>query len=292
MPTIALIGPGAIGGTLAAFLLENPANSVSICARTPFDTLEIRSSGQSQVHHPTVHSSADDVSPVDWILVATKTYQIPQVADWLPALARPDTRLAVIQNGVEHIANLAPYFDPERLVPVIIDCPAERKGVGRIVRHGDVAMTVPNTANAAAFAQLFDDPAVTLTLTDDWTTAAWKKLCVNCAGAVSALVDQPANTARNPQAAAIMKSLIEECIAVGRAEGAALDDSIAESVVASQRSAPEGSMNSIHADLVAHRPMEWDARNGVIARLGQTRGIPTPCNQMAARLLSLLEAQR
>ncbi|MDQ8202497.1 2-dehydropantoate 2-reductase [Pelagicoccus sp. SDUM812003] len=290
MHTIALIGPGAIGGTLASLLLENPDNQVTLCVRTPIDCLSITHQSETKSFSPTIATSPDALAPVDWIILATKTYQVPQAAAWLPALTGPETQLAVVQNGVEHLDNLQPSFPPERTLPVIIDCPAERPAPGKFIRHGDVFMSAPNVPAAEAFSQLFNHPAVTIDITCDWTTAAWKKLCINAAGAISALVDQPANVAAKPEAAAIMRSLIAECVAVGRAEGAELDEaSIAEQVIASAAAAPPGAMNSLHADLAAKRPMEWQARNGVIARLGQKHGIPTPCNQMAAQLLSLLE---
>jgi 2-dehydropantoate 2-reductase len=39
------------------------------------------------------------------------------------------------------------------------------------------------------------------------------------------------------------------------------------------------------ADRLAGRPMEIDARNGVIVRLGEKHGIATPLNRMAAGVL-------
>ena len=87
----------------------------------------------------------------------------------------------------------------------------------------------------------------------------------------------------------IMRAIVRECVAVGRAEGAMLDDSIAESVVSGYRAAPPDSVNSLHADRVAGRPLETDARNGVIVRLGRKHGIATPLNQM---IVALLEAAR
>jgi len=47
-------------------------------------------------------------------------------------------------------------------------------------------------------------------------------------------------------------------------------------------------VNSIHADRDAGRPMEIDARNGVIVCLDRTHGIPTPCNQLAVTLLEAM----
>ena len=49
---------------------------------------------------------------------------------------------------------------------------------------------------------------------------------------------------------------------------------------------PADSVNSLLADRLAGRPMEWDARNGVIVRLGAIHGVPTPVNAMASTLLA------
>jgi 2-dehydropantoate 2-reductase len=85
----------------------------------------------------------------------------------------------------------------------------------------------------------------------------------------------------------IMRAIVRECVAVGRAEGAQLDDSIADQVVNHYRASPPDSVNSLHADRAAGRPMETDARNGVIVRLGRKHGIATPMNQT---IVALLEA--
>lgn len=289
MPSIAVIGPGAIGGSLAALLLNNPQNTVVICARTPFECLRITHSGETEEHRPTIHTEPENLEPVDWIVLATKTYQVAASSAWLPQLSKSSTRLAVVQNGIEHVANLEPYFPVEQIVPVIIDCPIERKAPGQFVRHGVVAMQVPESHNSANFSSLFDHPAVTVTQTNSWKTAAWRKLALNCSGAISALVDEPATVAADPIAAKVMRTLILECLAVAKAEGCDIDVSLADTIIVGQAKAPQGSMNSLHADFVNRRPMEWDARNGVIARLGKKHGIPTPYNQLASELLSLME---
>ncbi|MEG3181475.1 ketopantoate reductase C-terminal domain-containing protein [Sphingomonas sp. LT1P40] len=84
-----------------------------------------------------------------------------------------------------------------------------------------------------------------------------------------------------------MHALVVECIAVGRAEGAQLDDALADRVVAGYRADPADAVNSILADRLAGRPTEADARNGVIARLGAHHGIATPLNDMADRIIRL-----
>ncbi|MGK0237864.1 MAG: 2-dehydropantoate 2-reductase [Candidatus Pelagisphaera sp.] len=292
MPSIAVVGPGAIGGTLAAWLSVVPGNAVSICARTSFEKLEVETPSGVLSSMPKVFTDASQVTPVDWVLVATKAYHIEGAAQWIERLCGKDTMVAVAQNGVEHIANLKSFVSAERIIPVVIDCPAERQAPGVILQRAPVLMTIPEGENSSRFAALFPEEGFSIVCTNDWTTAAWKKLCNNCGGAVSALLNQPANVVRDPFAADIMRALVRECILVGRAEGVSVDDSIVEDIVASQASAPDGAMNSIHADLVAKRPMEWDARNGVVVRLGQKHGIETPCNAMAANILRTIEANQ
>ena len=291
MARIAIVGPGAIGGTLAALLHLSGDHEVILCARTPFRKLVVRRSVQKTLEcELPVCTEPGEVRSVDWVILATKTYQVAAASKWFESLCDDTTKIAVTQNGVEHVSNLAPFFDVNRVIPVVIDCPAEHTGPGQIFQHGDAFMTVPSDKNGARFAALFDDPGVEVKLTEDWVSAAWMKLCTNCAGAVSAIANRPVNVAREPRAAATMTALIHECIAVGRAEGAVIDDLVVEVVMASQRGAADGAMNSIHADRVAGRPMEWSARNGVIVRLGEKHGIPTPGNRMIADLLSLIEA--
>jgi 2-dehydropantoate 2-reductase len=83
--------------------------------------------------------------------------------------------------------------------------------------------------------------------------------------------------------------MAEECVAVGRAQGAKLADDLAASVVRGYQASPPESINSLHADRMAGRPMEIDARHGIIVRLGEQHGIPTPLNRLAVTLLSAIQ---
>jgi 2-dehydropantoate 2-reductase len=84
----------------------------------------------------------------------------------------------------------------------------------------------------------------------------------------------------------IVLDIIAEVIAVGRAEGAKLDGDLGPQILSRFRSAPPDSINSITADRLAGRPMEVEARNGVIVRKGLLHGIETPVNKMIVALLN------
>jgi 2-dehydropantoate 2-reductase len=286
MTGIAIIGPGAIGGIVAAWLAQNAALDVAVCARTPLERLEIDAPDGPISAAPRVFTDPGAARPVDWALICTKTYDAAGAAAWLPRLLGEHTRVAVLQNGVEHVARFAPYVDAARITPCVVDIPAERRAPGRIRQRRNGTITAPDTADGAALAALFAHTPIEARTTPDIVTALWRKLAINCAGAVNALALKPARVARRDDIAALMRALVSECVAVGRAEGADLADDLPDAVVAGNRAADPDSINSLFADRAAGRPMELDARNGVIVRLGARHGIATPLNAALVALLS------
>ena len=286
MTSIAVIGPGAVGGTVAAWLAQNPEYDVTVCVRTPFGHLEVQAPEGLITAHPRVTTSPEGLRPVDWVLVATKTYDTDATRPWLEALAGLDTRVAILRNGVEHTAPFEGRIAADRLVPAVVDIPAERSAPGRVLQRRNGWIKVPSSAAGEAFAGLFAHTPIGLEVVGDFVTEAWKKLALNCAGAVNALTLKPAAIAHDDGAAEVMRALVRECVAVGRAEGADLSDDLPEQVIAGYRGQDPASTNSLHADRAAGRPMELDARNGVIVRKGAARGIPTPANAMIVALLN------
>ena len=124
MASILLIGPGAIGATLAAWLAQDDRHDVAVAARTSFDSLEVQTPEGVIRAKPRVYTEFSQARPVDWVLVATKAYDSDAAALWFPTACGPRTRVAVIQNGVEHVARFQKYIEPARIVPVMIDMPA------------------------------------------------------------------------------------------------------------------------------------------------------------------------
>lgn len=289
--SIAVVGPGAIGGTIAAWLSRNPeVGALILCARTPLDRLVVETpTGVIEASPRVVTDPAQIAASVDWVLVATKAYDVEAAARWLKPLVGPATRVAVLQNGVEHVERFSPHIDPARILPVVVDLPAERSGPGRIQHRRSGTMVVPAGDMGETFCALFAHSVIEASTTDDFVSVAWTKLALNCAGAVCALTGEPAGVVNAPGMAEVMRGMVAECVRVGRAEGATLDDTLPDLVVERTIASPADSINSILGDRLAGRPMEWDARNGVIVRKGAPHGIDAPLNGMAAAILHALK---
>jgi 2-dehydropantoate 2-reductase len=152
-------------------------------------------------------------------------------------------------------------------------------------------LKVQDSALGRDFVELFAGTAADATTVPDFLSIVWRKLCFNSAGVLSALVLQPAGVVRDEAMGGAALQIIRECAAVARAEGANLEENVAEIVLAAQRAAPADSVNSMLADRRAGRPVEIDARNGVIVRLGRKNGITTPANSMAVALMEAMVAK-
>ena len=286
MTTIAVIGPGAIGGTVAAWLGQNPDFAITLCARTPLDDLRVETPSGVITAMPEVLTDPATARPVDWVLVCTKAYDVEATRPWLDRLVVQGTRVAIIQNGVEHVRLFEHLVPAERLVPVMINLPAARSAPGRIVqsRHGIIA--VPAGVNGEEFAALFADTEIEAAAHADFLSQLWIKLAGNCASIVPTLTLRATGPVWSDDLEAIVRGLVEECVAVGRAEGAVIPDSVIETTVANSHSMPEGAVGgSFHADRLAGNKMEVDARNGVIVRLGRKHGIATPMTRVLVTLV-------
>lgn len=289
MARIAIVGAGAIGGAIAGLLEMAGCHEITLCTRRPLPQLTVTMpSGLVRVQAHSI-AAPEDAQPTEWVIVATKAYDAASAARWFPRLCAQSAPVAIVQNGVEHRERFAPYVDQARLLPVIIDCPVERPADGDIRVRGAARMRMEETPLGDAFTALFAGSPVTVDRVADFITAAWWKLCLNSVGALNALTLKPAGILRDEGIARLARAMVAECIAVGRAEGAVLSDSLADEIVALYWAQAPDTVNSLLADRLAGRRLEADARNGVIVRKGVKHGIPTPLNRMA---FTLLEAQQ
>jgi 2-dehydropantoate 2-reductase len=287
MSRIALIGPGAIGCAIGSALME-AGHDVTFCARRPFVRLSVRKECEAAKVFPAkVVTAPDKLPPADWVLLCVKAYQVPSAAVWLRAAVEPGVKLAVLQNGVEQRENAEPYVPSgTTIVPVVVDLPVSRTAPGEAVWKHVASVVTPEVGRD--FCSLFAGSFVTAETTDDFVTRAWRKLCLNApSGAILALTAQRLGVMRAAGIADVARSILKECVAVGRAEGAKLDEALIERQVGVFLTANPDEGNSMYEDRMAGRQMEWNARNAVIIRKAALHGIAVP---VSAALVPLLAA--
>ena len=119
--SIALIGPGAIGATVAAFL-HAAGHRVLLCGHTPRESIEVRPDDHDPIVLPgPVHTDPAEVDgPVDVVFLAVKDTQNEQAGAWLARLCDEHTVVCALQNGVEQVERVGRFCPSSTVVPAAV----------------------------------------------------------------------------------------------------------------------------------------------------------------------------
>ncbi len=284
--TIALIGPGAIGTTIAAALHE-VGRTPLICGRTAHPQLELRhDAGKIVVPGPVLSNPADVTQPVDLVFIAVKTTQTASSAAWLAALCDENSVVCALQNGVEQVTQLAPFVNGATVLPSVVWFPAQREPDASVWLRENARLTLPETPHTARVIDALRDTRCAVAVSADFLTIAWRKLLQNAVAGLMVLANRRAGMFQREDVTALALAYLRECLAVARAEGAKFSDDVPQEIVNRFHQAPADLSTSILADRQANRPLEWDIRNGVVQRRGRAHGIATPISDVVVPLLA------
>ena len=284
--SIAILGPGAIGTTIAAALHE-AGHTPLLCGRTPRDALTLLDGERRiTVPGPVLTDPARLAGTADLVFLAIKATQIDATSAWLDALCGPGTIVCVLQNGVEQLEQVAPHAPLATLVPAVVWFPAQAQSDGTVRLRGDARLSLPDTPASRVVREALKDTRCTVDINASFQAQAWRKLMQNAVAGLMALTHRRSGMFTRPDIARIALAYLRECLAVARAEGAELGDEVPQEILHKFQTSPADMSTSILTDRVAGRPLEWDIRNGVIARRGAAHGIPTPISDVIVPLLA------
>ena len=283
--TVAVVGLGSIGGVAAGCLAAAGRHEVVACVRQPIARLTLEAPAGAV--DPPLRTVADpaEAAPVDWVLLCTKAHHTEAAATWLKRLCGPLTRVAVLQNGIDHVARVAPLAGGAAVVPVLVYYNGERLAPDRVrLRHaGAHDLLAADDEAGAAFAQLFAGTELRVVLSGDFLTLAWRKLFLNVvANPITALTLQRQAVLRRPDVHELCRAILDEAVAVAGADGARVAADEAERSLATLA----GYSGELF-DRLAGRTLEVEALTGAVVAAGARHGIATPLNRA---LLALLRA--
>lgn len=285
-PVIALIGPGAIGTTIAA-VLHDAGRTPQLYGRTAHPELRLRDDeGETVVPGPVLIDPSVVTRPADLVFVAVKTTQNADSAGWLRALCDENTVVCALQNGVEQKAQLEPWVNGATVLPSVVWFPAQREPDASVWLRAKPRLTLPDVPQAKRVVDALQGTRCAVELSADFATVAWRKLLQNAVAGLMVLANRRAGMFSREDISALGLAYLREGLTVARAEGAALNDDVAQEILANFQRAPADLGTSILADRQANRPLEWDIRNVVIQRYGRAHGIPVPISDVIVPLLA------
>ena len=287
---VAVVGLGSIGGVAAGCLAAAGRHDVIACMRRPIERLTLEQPGGTVEVRLRALTDPAQAEPADWVLLCTKTHQTESAAAWLHRLCTPSTRVAVLQNGIGHVARVAPLANGAMVLPVIVYYNGERLAPDRVrLRQGsDQDLAVADDEAGAAFARLFGGTPLRVLRSGDFATLVWRKLLINAvANPITTLTLQRQAVLRRPDVQELCQAILAEAVAVARAEGAKLADDEPARAMATLFTFSGELGTSMYFDRLAGRRLEVEALTGAIVAAGARHGIATPLN---TALLTLLRA--
>ncbi|MFQ5860759.1 MAG: 2-dehydropantoate 2-reductase [Dehalococcoidia bacterium] len=296
---IAVMGSGGVGGYYGA-LLARAGNQVTFIARGAH--LEaIRRNGihiKSREGEFTVQAPATDdpgqVEPVELVLFTVKTYHNAQAIPLLKPLVSGETAVLTLQNGVESYLELQQGLGPQCVLPGLTYVAAEVEAPGVIRQQGRMVAVIFGELSGEAsprttrVLETFQQAGIDITLTSEVLKELWTKFIfiATLAGVTTACRTRLEVLLEHPETQRMLLDCAEEIAAVGRAKQVALDEDVVAKTVQRCESAARHLKASMHTDLEQGRPLELEALNGAVARMGSELGIPTPVNRLIYAMLT------
>jgi 2-dehydropantoate 2-reductase len=241
-----------------------------------------------------LHATADptEIGPVDAVLFCVKSYDTETAAPALRPLLGPNTAVISLQNGVDNEAKIASAIGWQHVLGGSAYIFATVRSPGVVVASGPRSIVFgewPGGDPSPRVRAILDAAAaggIGATTSPDIQASKWEKYVLLAAlSSVSAATQLPlGDIRRSPAAVSMLRDLMSEVAAVGRASGVRLDDRLVDRQFALVMSQGDESKASLQTDLVGGRRMEIDALQGATLRLGREFGVPTP-NMTAAHAI-------
>jgi 2-dehydropantoate 2-reductase len=278
---IAVLGPGGIGGMLAA-------RTGAICVGTERTVAAIRAVGLTLVHGDTTtvtHPIAVDRLdvPVSLLVVAVKGYDLAAALARVTPEAVAGAVVLPLLNGLEHVDALRDHFRQETAVAA--------GSIGHVeALSAEPGVTVQRTATAAVVEVACRDaeagaltkaleplrvPGIEVLVRDDERAVLWNKAArlAVLAAATTASGRTVGDLRDDSTWRKRLLAALEESLAVAHADGVALSAAEQWGMIEAM---PPDLTTSTARDAAAGKRTELDAITGSVVRAGARLGVGTP----------------
>jgi 2-dehydropantoate 2-reductase len=291
---VAVLGPGGVGGFLAA-MLAREGSSVLVLAgddssRAIAQTglrLESRKFGNFAA---SVRTAARLTESVDAVFITVKATHLNDAIDRVPADALGHALVIPFLNGLEHVDRLRAVYPPASVVAATIRIETAKAEPG-LIRHTspfaavELAASADNRDRVESIAAHLAATGIGVHIRDDELAMLWDKFAL--LGPLALLT-----THERANAGAIRSrrrdeaiALIGEVAAVAWADGVEIDR---DAILRLMDSVPESMESSMQRDQAAGRPLELDALGGALLRRAARAGIDVPVTR---RLVDELQSR-
>jgi len=281
-PQIAVLGPGGVGGFVAAALTHAGADVTVVateasCQKIASDGVQIKSAviGDFTAFPKAV---SDLQVAVDYLLIATKATALQQALERVSVA--PKTVVPLL-NGLDHMATLRKLFSPQTVAAGTIRIESTKIAAGSIEQTSsttriELASDQQTTREQlTVLAKLLSDSGIKTVVSDSEVDTLWSKLVrLNTLSLMTSSTGLSIGDIRSDSKLyQQLSSVLEETAKVAVKEGAKVDVAAALNEL---ETADPLLRSSMYRDLQAGRATELDAIAGSVMRAAERNGLSCP----------------
>jgi 2-dehydropantoate 2-reductase len=299
---IAVMGAGAIGSYFGGRLVA-AGEEVHFIGRGSPHLQAMGEKGLKIISHhgdafiEKIHTATDPkaVGPVDMILFCVKLWDLDKAAEQIKPMLKADTAVYSFQNGIYAEGRLAELLGPQHVIggyaatPVTVVEPGVIRQFGEWCTLGFGELDNRRTPRIENFLAICQRAKIDSLIEKDVLAALWMKFIfiTTHSGATSFCRSTEGPIRSDLWGRQMLVGLASEGTAIARAKGINIAANNAEHVLEQIDELPVEAQRSMYTDLQRGNRLELEWLNGLMVKLGEETGVPTPCHRAVMMALNL-----
>jgi 2-dehydropantoate 2-reductase len=302
---IGILGLGGVGGYFGGLLAKAYYKSdeveVIFLARGATQSaiaengLKIITDETETIVHPKlVSNNPDEIGELDYLICATKTYDIEESLLSFQKCIAPKTIILPLYNGVDAPERIKKIFPENEILQgcVYIVSMIHSPGTIRKIGFYEKLFFGSKTASVSKLHELqsiLETAKIESYLVENIDETVWEKfIFISALASTTSYLNQNiGDILNNPESKAIYIALLHEIDAVARAKGLQLPENIVADTILKLEKTPKDATSSMHRDLLAGRNIEAISLTQFVVDQAKKYGVKTPFyEKIAIALLS------
>ena len=294
-----IMGTGGIGGFFGARLAESGEDVWFVARGKHLDAmrrhgLKVKSTvGDFTIPPGKMTDNSSEIGRADVVLFCVKAYDTESAARQLSPLLQSDSLVIPLQNGVDNVEKIRNQIPQGEVYGGVAYISSRITALGEITEVGGFQRIVFGplgtsiSTRAREVQESFVRSGIKAQLLDDSTKELWRKfIFIASMGSLTALSRLThGEILENPKLLALTFDAMREIQSVAWKAGIAIEPVDEAKVLEGLKRFSHDTRSSMYFDLAAEKPMEIEALNGTVVRLGEQLGVPTPIHRVIYSVL-------
>lgn len=292
---IAIIGLGGVGGyyggLLSRFSEQHPDELLVYFIARGSHLEKIKDQGLTVIAETgpfvtrpaLVTNRPADIGEVDYLIMASKSYDLDEVAEQVRPMVGRSTIILPLLNGIDNVSRLRTHYPANEVWYGCAYIIARLTAPGVVESSGNVhylhfGHEKRRSSELTYLEDLFIRAGIEATLKEEVIKAIWRKFFyISTTAALTTYLNTGfRDLVWNEEYKPLYIQLMQELFAVSQAEHIGLPESIVDDMMRYGGSLPAGTTSSMNSDYLAGRRIELETLVGVVVSLARKHQVEVP----------------